>query len=255
MHAMPIVRHLAVAALAAFTTLAHAAELKVLTAGAFKQVLLSAQPEFERRTGHKLSIDNDTAGGLQKRIAGGEAFDLVVSSPASLQPLRQAGKLADEAPPALARVGIGVAVKPGTPAPPLVTVDDFRRLLLQAKSVAMIDPAAGGSSGIYLAQLFEKWGIADQVKAKAVLVAGGLVAERVMNGQAEVAVHQISEILAVPGAVLVGRLPAEIQNYTVYAGAVSSQPKDAAAARQLLEALRSPAMADLLKAKGMEAPK
>jgi molybdate transport system substrate-binding protein len=252
---MPKLRHLALASLAALAGLAHAADLKVLTAGAFKQVLVAAQPDFERRTGHKLSIDNDTAGALQRRIGGGEAFDLVVSSPASLQPLRQAGKLADETPPALARVGIGVAVKPGTPVPPLATVDDFRRLLLQAKSIAMIDPAAGGSSGIYLAQLFEKWGIADQVKAKAVLVQGGLVAERVMNGQAEVAVHQISEILAVPGVVLVGPLPAEIQNYTVYAGAVSAQAREGAAARQLLEALRSPATAELLKAKGMEAAK
>jgi molybdate transport system substrate-binding protein len=76
-----------------------AADLKVLTAGAFKQVLVALAPDFERRTGHKLSIDNDTAGALQKRIAGGEAFDLVVSSPASLHPLRQAGKLADETPP------------------------------------------------------------------------------------------------------------------------------------------------------------
>jgi molybdate transport system substrate-binding protein len=252
---MPILRQLALASLAALAGLAHAADLKVLTAGAFKQVLVAAQPDFERRTGHKLNIDNDTAGALQRRIGGGEAFDLVVSSPASLQPLRQAGKLADETPPGLARVGIGVAVKPGMPVPPLATADDFRRLLLQAKSIAMIDPAAGGSSGIYLAQLFEKWGIADQVKAKAVLVQGGLVAERVMNGQAEVAVHQISEILAVPGVVLVGPLPAEIQNYTVYAGAVSAQAKEGAAARQLLEALRSPATAELLKAKGMEAAK
>jgi molybdate transport system substrate-binding protein len=251
---MPLLRHLALAATAALAaTLSHAADIKVLTAGAFKQVLVAAQPDFERRTGHKLVIDNDTAGGLQRRITAGEAFDIVVSSPASLQPLRQAGKVADEAPPSLARVGIGVAVKPGAPVPALATVDDFRRLLLQATSVAMIDPAAGGSSGIYLAQLFEKWGIADQVKAKAVLVPGGLVAERVMNGQAEVAVHQISEILAVPGAVLVGPLPAEIQNYTVYAGAVSAQPKDAVAARELLQSLQGPAMADLLKAKGMEA--
>jgi molybdate transport system substrate-binding protein len=253
---MTPLRRLALAPLAALAlwagTLAQAAELKVLSAGAYKQVLVAAQPEFERRTGHKLLVENDTAGALQRRIAAGEAFDLVVSSPASLQPLRQAGKLADEAPPPLARVGIGVAVRPGTPVPPLASVDDFRRLLLQARSVAMIDPAAGGSSGIYLAHLFKRWGIADQVKAKAVLVPGGLVAERVMTGQADVAVHQISEILAVPGAVLVGPLPAEIQNYTVYAGAVGAQAKDAAAARQLLDTLQGPAMADLLKAKGME---
>jgi molybdate transport system substrate-binding protein len=232
---------------------AAAAEIKVLTAGAFKQVLVAVQPDFERRTGHKLQVDNDTAGALQRRIAGGEAFDVVVSSPASLQPLRQAGRIADAAPRPLARVGIGVAVKAGSPAPKIATVDDFRQALQDAKSVAMIDPAAGGSSGVYLTQLFERWGIAQQVRAKAVLVPGGLVAERLVDGRADLALHQISEILAVPGATLVGPLPAEIQNYTVYAGAVAAQPRDAAAVRELLDALASPAIEPVLRDKGMEA--
>ena len=80
--------------------------------------------------------------------------------------------------------------------------------------MAYIDPAAGGSSGVYLAQLFEQLGIAQQLKAKSVLVPGGLVAERVVNGQADIALHQISEILAVPGAALVGPIPLEVQYYT-----------------------------------------
>ena len=239
---------------ALLTPFAHAADLKVLTAGAFKPVLVALQPAFERQTGHRLVIENDTAGALQKRIAGGEAFDVVFSSPASLQPLREAGRLAPEAPQALARVAIGVAVKRGMPAPDISTVDAFRNLLLQAKSVAYIDPAAGGSSGIYLDQLFERWGIAPQVRAKAVLVPGGLVATRVVDGSAEVAIHQISEILAVPEAVLVGPLPAEIQNYTVYAGSLSAQTAQAAAVRELFAALRSPAAQELLKTRGMEAP-
>lgn len=251
-----IARRLLASALAFLAVLlpaaAGAAEIKVLTAGAFKQVLLAAQPAFEQRTGHRLTIDNDTAGALQKRIAAGEAFDVVVSSPASLQPLQQAGKLAAEAPRPLARVGIAVAVKQGAPQPDVSTVDAFRRTVLQARSVAMIDPASGGSSGIYLQELFQQWGIWPQVKARAVLVPGGLVAERVVGGQAELAIHQASEILAVPGAALVGPLPAEIQNYTSYAGAVSAQAKDTAAARQLLDALQDPAMADVLRAKGME---
>src|SRR3954468_9301964 len=104
-------------------TVARAAELKVLTAGAFKPVLLALQPAFELQSGNKLVIDNDTAGGLQKRIAGGEAFDVVFSSPASLQPLREAGKLAAEAPLPLARVAIGVAVKRGAPLPDISSVD------------------------------------------------------------------------------------------------------------------------------------
>lgn len=243
-----------IAALAciAVTQLVAAAELKVLSAGAFKPVLVALQPAFEQQTGHKLVIENDTAGALQKRIAGGEAFDVVFTSPASLQPL--AAKLADEPPVPLARVAIGVAVKRGAPLPDISTVDAFRNVVVQAKSVAYIDPAAGGSSGIYLDRLFERWGIAPQVRAKAVLVPGGLVATRVVDGRAEVAIHQISEILAVPEAVLVGPLPAEIQNYTVYAGAVSAQSANAAAAKQLFDALRSPATAAILQAKGMQAP-
>ncbi|HYF20587.1 MAG TPA: substrate-binding domain-containing protein [Ramlibacter sp.] len=245
-------KHLAAALLALLVLPAAAAELKVLTAGAYKSVLVALQPGFEQRTGHRLVIDNDTAGALQRRIGGGEAFDLVVSSPASLQPLQQAGRLAPRPPVPLARVGVGVAVKAGQPLPDIASVDAFRNLLVQAPTVAMIDPAAGGSSGIYLSQLFEKWGIWPQVKAKAVLVPGGLVAERVVDGKAAVAIHQISEILAVPGAVLVGPLPAEIQNYTTYAGAVSAQAKEPQAAAQLLEALQAPEAGPVLRAKGME---
>src|SRR3954468_13430219 len=211
-------------------TVARAAELKVLTAGAFKPVLLALQPAFEQQTGHKLVIDNDTAGGLQKRISGGEAFDVVFSSPASLRPLAQAGRLVNEPALPLAKVAIGVAVRQGAPMPDISTVDAFRAMLLNARSVAYIDPAAGGSSGIYLDNLFQGWGIAPQVRAKAVLVPGGLVAQKVVDGSAEVAVHQISEILAVPQAVLVGPLPAEIQIYTVYAGAVAAGSQNAAAA-------------------------
>jgi molybdate transport system substrate-binding protein len=233
---------------------AAAADLKVLSAGAFKPVLVALQPAFEQETGHRLLIENDTAGALQKRVVDGETFDVVFSSPASLQAMAQAGRLANAPPQPLARVAIGVAVRKGGPLPDISSVDAFRRLLLDARSVAYIDPAAGGSSGIYLDRLFEHWGIAPQVRAKAVLVPGGLVATRVVNGQADVAIHQISEILAVPDAVLVGPLPAEIQNYTVYAGALSANAANAMAARELMAALRSAKAAEIFKTKGMEAP-
>ena len=243
---------------------AHAADIKVLTAGAYKSVLVALQPEFERRTGHKLMIENDTAGALQKRINGGEAFDLVVLTPGALEQLAKAGKVQAGA-TTLARVAIGVAVKAGAPLPDISCVAAFQNTLLAARAVATIDPAAGGSSGIYLWQWFEKAGIAQQLKPKAVLVPGGLVAERVVNGQADIAIHQISEILAVPGATLVGPLPEAIQNYTVYAGALSavasgaapSAPQDASkaqAARELLQSLAAPQANAVLLSKGMLAP-
>lgn len=234
-------------------TAAQAADIKVLTAGAYKPVLVALQPEFERRTGHKLTIENDTAGALQKRIAGGEAFDLVVLTPGALEQLGKAGKV-QYASTTLARVAIGVAVKAGAPLPDISSVAAFQSTLLAARAVATIDPASGGSSGIYLWQWFDNVGIAERLKPKAVLVPGGLVAERVVNGQADIALHQISEILAVPGATLVGPLPDAIQNYTVYAGALSPQVRDPQAARDLLQSLAGSNAQAVLKAKGMLAP-
>jgi molybdate transport system substrate-binding protein len=233
---------------------ASAAEVKVLTAGAFKSVVTALAPEFERRSGHKLVVANDTAGALVRRIEAGEAFDLVVLTPQAIEQLGRKGKIAAGTAANLAKVGIGVVVKQGAPRPEIGSVEDFKRALLQARSVAYIDPAAGGSSGIYLDRLLTRLGIADAIKPKAVLVPGGLVAERVVNGEAEIGVHQISEILAVEGATLVGPLPPEIQNYTVYAAGVSATARQPEAARAFLELLRSQDAARVLTDKGMAPP-
>ncbi len=230
-----------------------AADVKVLTAGAFKPVVTAVVADFEKQTGHKVTVENDTAGALLKRIGGGEAFDLVVLTPGALDELIKAGKVAAGSATKLARVAIGVAVKRGAPLPDISTVAAFQNALLSARAVAYIDPAAGGSSGIYLSQLFEKMGIADRIKPKAVLVPGGLVAQRLVTDQADIAIHQISEILAVPGAVLVGPIPVEIQNYTVYAGALSANAKSLDAARALLAALRSDSARDIMNVRGLEA--
>jgi molybdate transport system substrate-binding protein len=229
-----------------------AAEIKVLTGGAFKQVLLALIPEFEKQTGHKVIVDNATVGALTKRIGGGEAFDLAVLTPRAVDDLTSQGKFAAGSRQSLARVGVGVVVKDGTPKPDISSVDAFKKSLIAAKSVAYIDPAAGGSSGIYVSGLLDKLGIGGEVKAKAKLIHGGAVAEHIARGEAEVGIHQISEILPVKGIVLVGPLPAEIQNYTVYAAGISANAKQAEAAKALLKALTGPAAADVLKSKGME---
>jgi len=231
---------------------ASAAELKVLTTGAFKPVVTMLVADYERQSGDKVTVANDTAGALVKRIEGGETFDVVVLTPAALTELTGKGKVAAGSSKNLARVAIGVAVKDGAPKPDIGTVDAFKQTLLKAKSVAYIDPAAGGSSGIYLDKLFQRLGIADAIRPKAVLVPGGLVAERVVKGEAEIGVHQISEILAVKGATLVGPLPAEIQNYTVYAGGVSATTAHADAAKKLLAVFSGDAAQRVLKDKGME---
>jgi molybdate transport system substrate-binding protein len=231
---------------------AAAAEIKVLTAGAFKQVVLALVPDFERQTGHKVTVENDTVGALTKRIEGGEGFDVAVLTPAAVSDLASKGKFVPGSGKNLARVGIGVVVKDGAPKPDISSVEAFKKALLAAKSVAYIDPVAGGSSGIYVAGLIDKLGIAAEVGPKAKLIHGGAVAEHIANGEAELGIHQISEVLPVKGTTLVGPLPADIQNYTVYAAGLGASAKESDAAKTLLKALSGPAAADVLKAKGME---
>jgi molybdate transport system substrate-binding protein len=231
---------------------AAAAEIKVLTAGAFKQVLLVLVPDFEKQTGHKVVLENDTVGALTKRIEGGEAFDLAVLTPAAVNDLSTKGKFVAGSRTNLGRVGVGVVVKEGAPKPDISSVDAFKKTLLAAKSVAYIDPAAGGSSGIYVAGLLDKLGVAADVKPKAKLIPGGAVAEHIARGEAEIGIHQISEILPVKGITLVGPLPADIQNYTVYAAGLGANGKESEAAKALLKTLSGPAAADVLKSKGME---
>ena len=244
---------IAAAGLLALTGAASAAEVKILTAGAMKAVVLELVPAFEKETGHKAVIDNDTAGGLARRIQGGEAFDLVVVTPRVIDDLTAKGKISGGK-VNVARVGVGVVVKEGAPRPDIGSVEAFKRALLAAKSVAYIDPASGGSSGIYLAGLFDKLGISAEIKPKAKLKQGGYVAELIANGEAEIGVHQISEILPVKGVTLVGPLPAEIQNYTTYAAGVGADAKQADAARALIKLLTGPEADAVLKARGIERP-
>ncbi len=232
---------------------ASAADLKLLTAGAFKSVALELVPEFEKKTGHKVTVENDTAGGVARRVAGGEYVDVVVMPPAAMAPLL-GSKLVESSAKPLARVGIGVAIKQGAPVPDISTVDAFKQSLLAARAIAYTDPASGGTAGIYLARLFEKMGIAAELKPKSVLVKGGLAAEKIVSGEAEIAMQPASELLAVPGVALVGPIPLEVQNYIIYAGAVSAGARDHAAADALLAALHGPDKAALLKKKGMEGP-
>jgi molybdate transport system substrate-binding protein len=236
----------------AAATGAEAADIKVLTAGAFKQVVVAMAPEFEKETGHKLIIDNDTVGALVKRIEGGEAFDVTFLAPGAVDALIKKGKVAEGSRVNIARVGVGVVVKEGAPKPDIGTVDAFKRAVLAAKSVAYIDPASGGSSGIYVAKLLEQLGIADQVAPKAKLKDGGHVADLIVSGEAELGIHQISEIVPVKGATLVGPLPKEIQNYTTYAAGLSASAKDADAAKALVKFLTGPRTGEVLKATGME---
>ena len=242
---------LALAVSLGIATSALAAEVKVLTAGAFKPVVQDLADRFAAG-GDRLVIENDTAGALMRRIEGGEAFDVVVVTDQGIERLRTQGRITE--PMRLAEVGIAIAVRDGAARPDISTPEAFRAALLAARSVAYIDPKAGGSSGIYLNALFDRLGIGEAIRAKAVLVPGGLVATRVASGEAELGLHQLSEILVVPGVTVVGPLPAAYQSVTSYAGGVSATTAYPDAARRLMAMLADATTTAALDRRGMRRP-
>ena len=243
----------AVALALAMPQIAHSAEIKVASGGAFKQVLNALAAQYQKESGNTLVISYQTTGQHLGAIRSGEeTFDVAILPPDAIDALAKEGRIVPGTRANLAQTGVGVVVKTGAPKPDISTVAAFKQALLAAKSVAFIDPKAGGSSGIYVEGLLQRLGIADQVNAKAVLVHGGAVADHVADGEAEIGIHQISEILPVAGTVLVGPLPAEIQNFTIYAAGVGAAAKDAALARALVKFLAGPDALPIIKAKGME---
>src|SRR5438445_10968207 len=152
----------------------------------------------------------------------------------------------------LSNTSIGVAVRQGAPQPDISTVDAVKRALLEARSIVYNDPAIGATSGIHFAAVLERLGIAEAVKPKTVLWKGGYAAEALVNGQAELCVHQISEILPVKGVALGGPLPAEVNKVTVYAGAMLTSSPSPDAGRAVLTYLARPEFRAKFAAAGLD---
>jgi len=245
---------LAALVLMAGTATATADTLKVLTTGAFKPAAQDIIAGFERQTGHKITLINDTAGALRQRVAGGEKFDVVVMTQEGLDSLVGSKKIDDLSITPLAKVGIGVSVGLSAPQPDIASTEGLRRTLLATRAVAYMDPSAGASSGIYLAKLFQTMGIATEIARKAVLVRGGITAERVARGDADIALQQASELKLVPAAKFAGMIPEQVQNYTTYSGAISADTGAVQAATALLAAFSDPSADPILKRRGLEMP-
>jgi len=210
-----------------------AADLRVFTSGAPADIQRGLVRAFTETTGHRLVLTSGTVGSLQQRLSGSETADVVVLPAPTIEALDKAGKLRAGSRISLARVGIGVAVRQGAPLPDVSTVDAVRRALLSARSIVHPDPQGGGFTGAHIARMIERMGIAEAVKPKVKLmfaVGGGVAA--VASGDAEIGLFNISEILPVPGASLAGVLPAELQSFITFAGAlhVDSAAPDAASA-------------------------
>ena len=241
-------------ALALVAGSALAAEIHVLCAGAARGSVVPLIEPFQRESGHTIRFDYGTAGQIVAKLKEGQRPDVVIVTSTVIADLEKAGTVASGSAAPLGRTGIGVGVAEGAPLPDISSVEAFRKTLLAARAVAYIDPAAGGTSGKHFAGVLARLGIEAEVKPKAVLVPGGYAAERVAKGEADLVVHQISEILPVKGVKLVGPLPAELQLYTTYTAALIACTSNAAAAQAWIQYLSGPAGRRSFAERGLEAP-
>jgi molybdate transport system substrate-binding protein len=245
----PLLAVALLAAVAGWTHAADGAELKIFGSRVTKMVMGDLGPQFEQASGYKPVVITDVAAVMKRRIESGEPFDLAVLVDFQTDDLIKAGKLLADTRADVMKAGIGVAVKRGAPKPDIGTVEAFKRTLLDAKSITYLKE---GASTIYLDRLFAQLGIAEALRAKTVKPETETVSERVAQGEVELGIIVIPNILSVAGAELVGPLPPEVQSYIVFTAAVSAQSAHQQAARDLIKLLTSPATVPLLKTKGME---
>jgi molybdate transport system substrate-binding protein len=235
---------------------AGAADLKVISAGAVRGLIAQIIEDYSAKTGQKFDFTIGTTGQLRTVIASGQHADLIIVAVPLMEELEKTGKLTPGSRADLGRVGIGVAVREGARVPDVATPDAFKKALVEAKSVAFTDPAAGGTSGIYFTGLTERLGIGEAIKQKAVMTKGGREAAiEVAEGRAEMAIIFVSEAIAVKGVKVAGLLPPALQDYSAYAAAIPQSSTDAAAARAFIAALTSAAMAERWRQNGFEPPK
>jgi molybdate transport system substrate-binding protein len=235
---------------------ANAAEIKVLSAGSLKLALNQLLPDFQKSSGDTVTIDYGTAGAIAGRIQKGEPADVTIVSRSQLEMLESQGKVAQGSRVNIAGVGIGVAIRKGAPKPDISSVEAFKRTLMSARTIGYVNPTLGSSSGIYVAGMLERLGVAQDLKSKIKLVTVEAdidgVFQGVASGEIEIQIGQISEIAISPGVELAGPLPSEIQNLTLLAAGIVAASKAREPANAFIKFIASPAAAVVLKANGFQ---
>jgi molybdate transport system substrate-binding protein len=223
--------------------------LKVISSLAIKAAYVELVPQFEKASGCKVATEWAGMVDILKRMKAGETLDLVIGSAAVVDELMQLGRIVPGSRVDLAKSGVGVAVRSGARKPDIGSVEALKRALRAAKSIGY----SSGPSGVYLSGLFERLGIAAELKPKITQTPPGVfVGERVARGEIEIGFQQVPELLPVAGIDYVGPLPREIQAITVFSGGIHSGADEPEAARAWLKFLTSPGAAPVIRKKGME---
>jgi len=236
------------------TTTAHAAEINAFISTALKTVTDEVIPPFERAGGHSVRALYAPPGALLKHFEAGEPADIFLTGREAIDQLIGEGKIVPGRID-LATTGIGICVRKGAPKPDVSTPDAFKRAMLEAKTVGYASPAGGSIVGPHIQKIFQKLGIAEQMAPKTKLSAGGpngRVSVLVSSGEAEIGLQQVTELLSNPGVDVIGMLPADLQQITMYSAGITTSAKQPDAARALVKAMTAPSTAAIYKAKGLD---
>ena len=229
---------------------ANAAEITVVASGGpLPDVMGTLIPMFEKATGNKVKISHKGAPAITADVKGG-TVDLVITNTEVVDELAKGGDVGANAKTLLMISKVGLAVKAGAPKPDISTPDKLKAALLAAKTVGY----SQGASGQHLLTVIQKLGIADAVKAKAIITQGRPVGAAIASGEAEIGVQQIAELRPVPGIDVIGEMPGELQKQIPYSAGIPAKAKDATTAQAMVAFLRSEAALEVLKRKGMDLP-
>jgi molybdate transport system substrate-binding protein len=228
---------------------AGAVEIRVLSTQATEQAYRELAPQFEKASGHTVTTIFTGTLDVQKRIAAGEAYDLIIMAGPAIDDFIKSSRIVPGSRVNIARSGVGVAVRAGAPKPDIGTTEAVKKALLAAKSIGY----STGPSGVYLTGLFQRLGVADAIKSKLKQTPTGVfVGNIVADGTAEIGFQQVSELAHFPGVDYVGPLPADIQEITVFSAGIQVGAKQADAAKDWVKFLTAPAAASAFKSKGLE---
>jgi molybdate transport system substrate-binding protein len=223
---------------------AGAAEIKVLSTQATEEAYKELVPQFEKASGHKVTTIFTGTLGAMKRLSDGEAYDLLIMSRQSIDELTKSGKVVAGSRTDLAHSDVGVAVGKGKPKPDISSVDALKKTLLSAKAIGY----STGPSGVYVIAMFQKLGIADEIKGKLKQTPTGVfVGSIIANGEVEIGFQQVSELSFFPGIDYVGPLPAEVQLITVFSAGIPTGAKQVDAAKSLVSFVTAPAAGNVFK--------